>query len=343
MTAARPLFARLNWYLVCQFAGWGGVSLFILSYGIMGHLSMLFVAVCLWGLATGMLFSELWRRFLKRRAARLRRTGWPVLLAGIIVLAFAQTAAMTAGYAIFRPFGGIRGWSWAPNALLFWFGVYLTWTIIYLAVLTLRRATRAEAEALRLELHAKDVELRALQAQVNPHFFFNSMNSVRALIYENPESAARMIDQLAGLMRYALQSGQADTVPLRAELEAVEAYLDIEKIRFEERLRVQIAIDSDVEEVKIPPMSLQTLVENAVKYGVEMSATGSDIRIGARREAGKAVIEIANVGAIVPFTNSTQVGLTNTRKRLALSMGSEASLDLRETDGWVRATLQVPA
>jgi hypothetical protein len=343
MTASRPLPARLNWYLACQLAGWGGVSLFILSYGIMARMSWQFLAVCLWGLACGILLSDVWRRFLKRRAARLRPTGWPMVLGGIALLALAQTAAMTAGYFIFRPFGDVRGWSWAPNALLFWFGVYLTWTAIYLAIHTLRRATRAEAEALRLELHAKDVELRALHAQVNPHFFFNSMNSVRALIYENPESAARMIDQLAGLMRYALQSGQADTVPLREELEAVEAYLDIEKIRFEERLRVQIAVGANLENVKIPPMSLQTLVENAVKYGVEMSATGSDIHIGVRREADMAVIEIANAGAIIPFASSTQVGLANTRKRLALSMGSAASLDLRETDGWVRATLQVPA
>lgn len=342
MTTKGPLLSRINWYLICQLAGWSGVGLFILSY-LGTHATRQYLYVCIWGACIGALLSDQWHRFLKSRIEARRRTGWHTVAAGILLLAVLQTAAMASGYMVFKPFGEVRGWEWAPNALIFWFGVFLTWTLFYFGMLTLRRATRAEAEALRLELHAKDVELRALQAQVNPHFFFNSLNSVRALIYENPESAARMIDQLAGLMRYALQSGQADTVPLRAELEAVEAYLAIEKIRFEERLRVQIAIDAQLDEVKIPPMSLQTLVENAVKYGVEMSATGSDIRITARREAEMAVIEIANAGAIVPFTNSTQVGLTNTRKRLALSMGREASLDLRETDGWVRAILQVPA
>jgi hypothetical protein len=342
MTAQGPRLTRINWYLICQLAGWSSVGLFILSY-LGTHASQRYVFVCIWGACCGLLLSDQWHRFLKRRIAVRQRTGWRTVAAGVLLLAVLQTAGMVAGYVIFKPFGAVRGWEWAPNALLFWSGAFLTWTLFYFGMLALRRATRAEAEALRLELHAKDIELRALQAQVNPHFFFNSLNSVRALIYENPESAARMIDQLAGLMRYALQSGQADTVPLRVELEAVEAYLAIEKIRFEERLRVQIAIDANLDDVKIPPMSLQTLVENAVKYGVEMSASGSDIRISARREAEMAVIEIANAGAIVPFTNSTQVGLTNTRKRLALSMGREATLDLRETDGWVRATLQVPA
>jgi LytS/YehU family sensor histidine kinase len=90
-------------------------------------------------------------------------------------------------------------------------------------------------------------------------------------------------------------------------------------------------------------MSLQTLVENAVKYGVETSSVGSEIRIGARREAGSIRIEVANLGAIRPFVDSTRVGLANARKRLALAVGKEASLDLSENSGWVRATLQLPA
>jgi LytS/YehU family sensor histidine kinase len=227
--------------------------------------------------------------------------------------------------------------------LLFWGGVFLAWNISYVTFVAVRRANSFQAEALRLEVLSKDAELRALQAQVNPHFFFNSLNSVRALVFESPEAAAQMIDRLASLMRYALTAGMSETVPLREELEAVEAYLAIEKIRFEERLRVSIAIEPGLQEVQIPPMSLQTLVENAVKYGVETSSVGSEIRIGARREAGSIRIEVANLGAIRPFVDSTRVGLANARKRLALAVGKEASLDLSENSGWVRATLQLPA
>src|SRR5438045_2424481 len=128
-----------------------------------------------------------------------------------------------------------------------------------MAALSLRRNQRLEAEALlleaealRLEVLAKDAELRALQAQVNPHFFFNSLNSVRALLYQDRESAATMIDQLATLMRYTLVSSYNDCVPLAEELAAVRAYLAIEKIRFEERLQFEIDISQGMEAITVP-------------------------------------------------------------------------------------------
>lgn len=253
------------------------------------------------------------------------------------------SAIQTVGYFVIKPFGEIHGAGWLPGALLFWWGVYLVWTIFYMLVAYLRRNARLEAEALQLQLSAKEAELRALQAQVNPHFFFNSMNSVRALVYQDQDAAAQMIDQLASVMRYALQSGHHDTVPLAAEIEAVQAYLAIEKIRFEERLRIVIDIGPGMDAVRIPPMTLQTLVENAVKYGVEASPTGSDIRIRAWRDTDQLVrIDIANHGALAPFTDSTRVGLANTRQRLALILGAGARLDLTEDGGWVRATMTVP-
>ncbi len=165
---------------------------------------------------------------------------------------------------------------------------------------------------------------------------------MRALIFENQQSAARMVDQLATLMRYTLASSYADTVPLKDELEAVQAYLAIEKIRFEERLCVALDIAPGMETVAIPPMSVQTLVENAVKYGVEQSSTGSEIRISARYADGRAAIEVANRGALAKLGNSTRVGLSNARKRLLHAKGGDASLELVERDGWVRATLDFP-
>jgi LytS/YehU family sensor histidine kinase len=209
-------------------------------------------------------------------------------------------------------------------------------------VQAIRRNARLEAEALRLQVAAKEAELRALQAQVNPHFFFNSLNSVRALIYEDRDAAALMIDRMASLMRYALQSGRNGLAPLAAELDVVQAYLAIEQIRFEERLRATLHIEPGLEQVHVPPMSLQTLVENAVKYGVEASAGGSDIEVHARRGQGCVQLEVANTGALRGASQSTQVGLDNARKRLALSVGPDATLDLREHDGWVRATITLP-
>lgn len=167
---------------------------------------------------------------------------------------------------------------------------------------------------------------------------------MRALIFEDREAAAHMIDQLANLMRHALQSSQHATVPLAAELEAVRAYLAIEQSRFEERLRVSFDIAPGLELVRVPPMALQTLVENAVKYGVEASADGGDIRIAARRGAGMDTlqIEVANTGRLRRASGSTGIGLRNARQRLQLACGERASLELCEQAGWVHATIHLP-
>lgn len=332
----RPLLARLNWYWILQILGWTLVA--CLAMLMFGRVLGLAAA---WAGASGLLWSDLWHRFIKARRWNTGAIRWRMLAVPVLVLAPLQSLSMA--LLIFFVLRKVDGpGDWLPGAIVLWSCVFLAWQAGYQAALALRRANQFEATALRMEVQAKDAELRALQAQVNPHFFFNSLNSIRALVYEEPDSASQMIDQLASLMRYALQSGQSDTVPLHKELEAVEAYLAIEKIRFEERLRASIDVEPGLEDVRIPPMSLQTLVENAVKYGVEMSTTGSDIRITARRAGGNALIEIANAGAIRAIGDSTKVGLTNTRKRLALSMGEEASLQLSESSGWVRATLQFP-
>jgi len=343
MTNDRPLLARLNWYWLFQLAGWNFLPLLMLAMSPGADHTPRLYAIAAWGVVAGLLISDVWHRLLKRQIRNGVRISWKMMAVAILILGALHAGVQTIGYLVIKPMGEVHGLAWVPGVLMFWWGVYLVWNIFYMAVLSLRRANRLEQEALRLEISAKDAELRALQAQVNPHFFFNSMNSVRALIYEDQDSAAQMIDQLASVMRYALQSGQHDTVPLAAEIEAVQAYLAIEKIRFEERMRVSVEIALGLEQVRIPPMALQTLVENAVKYGVEASPTGSEIRIRAQRmDDGKIHIEIANLGAILPFANSTKVGLVNTRKRLALALGSSASLDLTENSGWVRATMTLP-
>ncbi|KQQ46418.1 sensor protein LytS [Duganella sp. Leaf126] len=342
MTERRPLPARLHWYWIFQLAGWNFLPLLLEAMTPAKERTLATLAIAYWGVAAGLLISHWWRGFLKRRIQRRLRVSWKTVAIALPLLSAVHTAVQFSGYVVIQPFGMVHGAAWLPGALLFWWGVYLVWTTFYLLVAYLRRNARLEAEALQLQLSSREAELRALQAQVNPHFFFNSMNSVRALVYQDQDAAAQMIDQLASVMRYALQSGHHDTVPLAAEIEAVQAYLAIEKIRFEERLRIVIDIGPGMEAVRIPPMTLQTLVENAVKYGVETSATGSDICIHARRDGQLVRIEIANHGTIAPFSDSTRVGLTNTRQRLALTLGAGARLDLAQDGGWVRATMTVP-
>ncbi len=336
----KPLLARINWYWMLQGLGWGAVTAFVLLVNGPFLEKPGAVLTCILDGVSGMLLTDLWHRYMKLRDWNSRRADWRQLAVAIFILGPLQLASVTV---IARTLvGAADGGSWLPMLFLFWSGIMLAWQVSYMAATALRRANRFEAEALRLDVLAKEAELKALQAQVNPHFFFNSLNSVRALIFENQQSAAQMIDQLATLMRYTLASSYADTVPLKEEMEAVQSYLAIEKIRFEERLSVAIDIAGGMDSVAIPPMAVQTLVENAVKYGVEQSSVGTEIRISASHANGRALIEVANRGALAKLGNSTRVGLANARKRLLHAKGGSASLDLVERDGWVRASLTFP-
>ncbi|KQZ43757.1 sensor histidine kinase [Duganella sp. Root1480D1] len=335
-----PLLARINWYWVLQGLGWGAVTAFVMLVNGPFLEKPGAVLTCILDGVSGLLLTDLWRRYMKLRDWNRRKADLRQVAVAIFILGPLQLASVTI---IARTLVGIAdGGSWLPMLFLFWSGIMAAWQVSYMAVTALRRANRFEAEALRLDVLAKEAELKALQAQVNPHFFFNSLNSVRALIFENQQSAAQMIDQLATLMRYTLASSYADSVPLKEEMEAVRSYLAIEKIRFEQRLNVAIDIAGGMDAVTIPPMAVQTLVENAVKYGVEQSSVGTEIRISASHANGHASIEVANRGALATLGNSTRVGLANARKRLLHAKGGDARLDLVERDGWVRATLTFP-
>ena len=342
MTPKPPLLARLNWYWIFQFTGWNIAAVLALLSLSFAPVTWPVIGVCWWGATSGLLLSMAWRRVLRRRGWINGRFAWQYVLPSLALMTLVQCVLAGLGYAVLQPFGPVTSLRWLPSALISWFGIFLVWTVLYSMIQSLRRASRLEAETLRLEVLAKDAELRALQAQVNPHFFFNSLNSVRALIYENQDAAANMVDQLAALMRHALQSGAHDTVPLADEWQAVQAYLAIEAIRFEERLRVTMEIEVGLDTVRIPPMALQTLVENAVKHGVEPSLAGSDIHISATRHDGLVRIAVSNTGVLRTQSGSTRVGLNNARKRLALALGTRATLALDQHGGCVHAVLQLP-
>ena len=197
---------------------------------------------------------------------------------------------------------------------------------------------RSEVERAQLAATVKESELRALKSQVNPHFIFNSLNSLRALIDEDPARARQSVTQLANLLRYSLQSGQLETVPFEDELRVVNDYLALEQVRHEERLRVRLDISPETLTLPIPPMLLQTLVENAVKYGISTQPEGGEIAIIARRENDSLKLRVMNPGALAETAGasarsrsaaSTGVGLKNAANRLRLLFGERATLQLR--------------
>jgi len=338
---------REHYYWLLQALGWSGIALFV---AVVNKLHVTYFPLAGWCGLSGLALTALWRCLCNFRLERGRQLDWQAAALAAAVMGLLQTVSNTVvDYYVSGANWYVGSPVWFLMLLSFWVGVMLAWNVCYMAALSLRRNQRLEAEALlleaetlRLEVLAKEAELRALQAQVNPHFFFNSLNSVRALLYQDIDSAAGMIDQLATLMRYTLVSSYNDCVPLDEELGAVRAYLAIEKIRFEERLQFAIDIEQGMKEITVPPMALQTLVENAVKYGVEQSSSGSVINISARRTDRTAIIQVANRGSMLAGRTSTGVGVSNASKRLALAKGEHATLDLAENDGWVCATLRFP-
>lgn len=344
----RPTAARhaTPWYWLCQFSGWGLVALVNVSFSVANtpEVRNPLVWISLWGGLTGIALSHGWRRHLRRHAVFASGQAVPLrrLVAGALLLAVVQVALVALAFMAWPNYPGMGNFIWLPPALAFWLFMFACWTVFYGAVMAARHAKRAEIEKLQLQIQVKDAELAALQAQVNPHFFFNSLNSVRALMYQDVPAAAQVIDRLADMMRYNLQMGQVETVTLERELTAVRSYLAVEKVRFEERMSVVEQIDAALHGMAVPALAIQTLVENAVKYGVEMRAQGCEIHISAQREGDHVRIAVANQGVLQNVGHSTQIGLENTSRRLALLFDGKASLRVVQDQDWVVASLYLP-
>jgi hypothetical protein len=333
--------SELRQYWIFQAAGWGLITLLNLSFVIFYQSSetpklvLIYVASGI----SGLCLSHIWRAFLLKYEPLPMwfKHGLGPFLLGCIQLLFATLA-----YAIVRPKGTFKNFDWLPQATIFWVMTFVAWTIIYVYIKANRRARQHALEKLRLENTIKDAELRALQAQVNPHFFFNSLNSIRALIYIDTDGAAQVIDQMACMMRYTLQMGQSETVALADELEAVRTYLAIEKIRFEERLDYTEILQAGLSEYKIPPLIIQSLIENAIKHGVEKSAGTCKVSLHIHAEKTCLQINVWNQGKLLSDSTSTQIGLQNIRKRLALLFGKQASCLLKQENDSVLAQITIP-
>jgi sensor histidine kinase YesM len=213
--------------------------------------------------------------------------------------------------------------------------LFAVWLSFYFFYHLFDRFNRSEVERAQLAAAVKEAELRSLKSQINPHFIFNSLNSLRALIDEDPARARKSVTQLANLLRYSLQSSQLATVPFEDELRVVNDYLALEQVRHEERLRVRLDVAPEALQLPIPPMLLQTLVENAVKYGISARSDGGEIAIVARRENGALRLQVTNPGSLpssprqTRANGSTGVGLRNAGERLRLLFGERATLHLR--------------
>jgi len=254
----------------------------------------------------------------------------------------AQAAAHDAAFPEAEPLIGGSGRHLA-EVLLSWVVQLFVWSVAYVAYHYTVSSRLEKMRALRLEAANREGQLAILRSQLNPHFMFNALNGIRSLIDEDPRRAKESITRLSAILRNAMSTVRRRTVPLGEEIDTVRAYLDLESMRFEERLNVKFDLDPALERSQVPPMMLQTLVENAVRHGIAKSKAGGEVAISARPEEGGMLLAVANTGNFnADGGTEGGLGLRNTRERLAYIYAGKASMHVRNEAGMVVCELHLP-
>jgi len=229
--------------------------------------------------------------------------------------------------------------TWHFNLLIYW--VILT---AFHALDFYRKYQERHSRSLQLEKNLTEARLQALQMQLNPHFLYNTLHAISSLMYRDTDAADRMIAQLSDLLRYALESTSQQEVPLREELGFLKNYLKIEQTRFGDRLRIEFAIEPNSEDLLVPTLILQPLVENAIRYGIEPHASPGSILIQAQPQGDTLMLRVQDSGhgpVQLPFKEG--VGLTNTRERLEQLYGPNHTFTLEQGEsGGLEARLTLP-
>ena len=221
---------------------------------------------------------------------------------------------------------------------------YLMATGYYYVVFARENAMKAEARLMETTMLARDAELKALKAQLNPHFLFNSLNSISALTSIDPARARDMCVLLGDFLRTTLRVGEHPVIPFSEELGLLERFLSIEKVRFGARLRTEEAIEEEARKCLLPPLLLQPLIENAVARGIANLPEGGTVRIEARCNNGRMFITIENTfDPDTPPRKGNGMGLRNVRERLEARYGKEASLRVTSDGDKFEATVTLPA
>jgi two-component system sensor histidine kinase AlgZ len=232
-------------------------------------------------------------------------------------------------------------------ALLFTLGVLLYGLLAAINYLMIEfaRARNAEKRELELQLLAQDAELRMLRTQIDPHFLFNSLNSISALTSQDPKGAREMTLQLASFFRQSLGMESHRKVTLQQEMVLIRHFLAIEKVRFGERLIVEEAVETGALECCVPPMIIQPLVENAIKHGIGQLPEGGLVLVAAWRDGSQLRITVQNaIDADMPAAREGKgIGLSNVRQRLAAAYGHEASVQWEREEGSFLVNITMPA
>jgi two-component system LytT family sensor kinase len=340
-------------YWILQAFGWGVVGLTMWFYArnyqvhisgnmLLGRIGVVFV--------TGIMVSHVLRTVIKQGGWMLQpiEKVIPKLILGVICASLTYSFIVIKALDFFQltiekakplPFSSRLAGYTVDNSMFF-----LPWVLIYYFYHFFRKSQKQQMDALKMEALIKELELKTIKAHINPHFIFNSLNSIRALVDENPQRARAAVTELSNILRSSMQTEIQETVPFEKELDIVKDYLALENMRFEDRLKIEYDVDEDTLDSPVPPMMLQTLVENAIKHGISKQVGGGTVKVTSDFIDDFHVLTVQNTGQLNGYKNNGEgFGISSTTNRLNLLYGEKAKFEIKQINGsQVEAKVLIP-
>lgn len=346
MTGKRT--AKINTYWLCQLLGWGGmifVETINYTFFIVGKFSPDVFYIFIIYAASGLGLTHLYRHWIGKQKVFSKKMSyiWIVALMSTLAISILMTIFGEIAWSIFTgekwQFSGIMT---LAGTTMNWARYVGVWIIIYFMYQILRQNTRIQDEKTSFETLAKTTELELLKSQLNPHFLFNALNIIKALVAIDPDKSRDAIVKLSELLRFTLQYGKERFIPLKFELQEVSKYLELEQLRFGERLSVRIQVPDHLLNTPVPPAIVLTLAENAVKHGVARHIGNGYVSIQVLdHETNLCTIQIINSGDYQPGPQSG-IGLKHVTRRLDELYVGRAVFEIKQHLTEVQATLKLP-
>jgi sensor histidine kinase YesM len=343
---------RLSRYWVFQFAGWGLFALINVFFALLfNSYEPKILQRILFFMEVGIIFSHFMREVIHRSSLLMKDLRYQILTFLLLTIAFSFfiTCVVSPFEQLFRLRLNAQGrpvsyLSLFITNLISFIPLLLIWNAIYFMYHFIMKTRKQEMDTIKLEALVRQLELNTIKAHINPHFIFNALNGIRALIDENPARARTAITELSNILRSSLSAEKAETVPLKEELKIVKDYLALESMRFEDRLRVNFEIDEKTLSNPVPPMMLQTLVENAIKHGISRQMKGGVIKIVSDVKENQHELLVQNTGHLNGYAkHGGGFGIASTKDRLHLLYGDKASFEIRQVaETLVEARVRMP-
>lgn len=334
------MLKKISRYWICQLTGWGASmatsTFFYLTLSVrkVDH----FFILILISVVLGILITHIMRMTIREYKVLEKRLETQIILFIFLTLVFSVVYGF-ADVAIEKVFnlrdtGGpkISLANEITRTVINNFFLLFIWNLIYYTYHYVERNRKQEVDTLKLQAVVKELELKTIKSHINPHFIFNALNSIRALVDENPTRARTAITELSNILRSSMQAEKLETVPLERELNIVKDYLALEKMRFEERLTIEMDIDEDTLGQPVPPMMLQTLVENAIKHGISKKINGGTIKVISDFVNDHHELVVQNSGQLSSYVNGEGFGVISTQYRLNLLYQGKATFEIKNVN-----------